>query len=753
MHWALTRGRLPILAFLFVLTAWFATRAARVDVEKNNESLNIQDPAQIESYTAFKRTFGSDEDLLLAVHDPDLISLPGVARIDSLSRRIAQLDGVRQVFSLTTVKQIVHGADGAEPVPLMQLPLTEEESLTRLRASLDRNPDFTGWLISADRRTAGITIEIEDRAQSGDYRARLIDSLRDLARENESAAISLHLTGVAVQKNDVTTYIERDRALLMPLALVTLAGLLALFFRRWLGVALPLAVTGISVAWTLGAYELAGLRVNAITALLPPVIMVLSVAVSVHLIQGWLQAETITHNLTRIKHVVRELVFPCFFCTLTTALGLGSLMIGDMPAVRQFGLFAALGVVVAFVAGMTLVPIGLTFLPPPESRFDTPQHRLLRRSLDWAADISTRRPLAILLSFTAVTMLAAAGVPLVRNNTDLVRFLKTTTPLYRDTLFIDQHLTGTGAIDFVLRRNDDAPLTTIDDVDRMARFEAAVRRHEPVTATTSIVAVLRQLQRGESGGDELVLPDNDRDIGYLFGLLEAAEDKSLIHKLVAPDFRSARISVRVRAIGTAIANPLFDSITSQGRTIFGEAYTLTPTGALYYVAKDSDRLVEDQVGSFSAGLLTVFLAIGFLFRAITPTVISIIPNVMPIIWTGGLMGALGIDLSTGTAMIASAVIGLVVDDTIHYLAHYYNAYRGDAAAAVRETTRGIGSALVVNNLILVLGFWVGCFGSFKPTIYFSLLSGLTMITAMLCDLFVTPACLVLLDRSGRAQTA
>jgi predicted RND superfamily exporter protein len=156
------------------------------------------------------------------------------------------------------------------------------------------------------------------------------------------------------------------------------------------------------------------------------------------------------------------------------------------------------------------------------------------------------------------------------------------------------------------------------------------------------------------------------------------------------------------------------------------------------------------VNSFGLALGAVFLAIGVLFRSARLVVITLIPNVMPIAWTGGAMGLLGIDLSTGTAMIASAVIGLVVDDTIHYVTSYTRSFRGDPAQAIRRTNAGVGPALVMNNLVLVLGFWVGCFGSFKPTVYFSLLSGATMLSAMLCDLYVTPACLMLFDRRRRS---
>src|SRR6185503_14432694 len=151
----------------------------------------------------------------------------------------------------------------------------------------------------------------------------------------------------------------------------------------------------------------------------------------------------------------------------------------------------------------------------------------------------------------------------------------------------------------------------------------------------------------------------------------------------------------------------------------GPEYTLVPTGALYHVVRDSTRLVRQQVSSFGTAIVLVVLAIGLLFRSLTFTILALIPNVMPILWTGGLMGFAGIELSTGTAMIASAVLGLVVDDTIYYLAHYRHAYRGDAVAAIHATTRAVGAPVTAASVSLVLGFWVGALGSFKPTIYFS----------------------------------
>lgn len=750
MSWLLGRGRIPFLAALLLATAWLASLAVGVGVESSNASLDSRDPDQLRAYASFKRSFGSDEDLLLAVAHPRLLEAEGLQLLAALSERIARQPGVRHVYSLTNAQELVAGELGAELAPLVPPSLEGPALASRVAEALERSPALTGLLVSRDRRSAGILIEIEDRPADAGYRAELIGALRAIVVEEAGLGVELFLTGIAVQKHDVGEMIRRDERLLMPLAVAVLGATLAAFFRSALGVLLPLAVTGISVAWTLGAYRLAGLELNAITALLPPVLMVLSLAVSVHLIQGWLDAADADLSAEgRVRRVVRELAFPCFFCALTTALGFASLVTSQTPAVQQFGVFAAFGVMTSFAVGMTLVPIALSFVAPPAAPRAAPSHPRVRRALEAAAEISTRRPGGVLLVFFGITGVAAAGLPLLRNNTDLVRFLKRDAPLHRDTLFVDEHLTGANTLEFVVARRDGAPLTSRDAVERMAAFEAAVLSRAPVTGVNSVLDVLRQIERAEAGGG-LALPADDEATFRAFDLLEAAPEQPLVRKLVVPDFTQARMSVRVRAVGTSVAAPLAESLLEEGRAILGADYALTATGAFYRVAHDSNRLVASQVSSFGLALGSVFLAIGALFRSLRLTLVALVPNAMPVLWVGGLMGFLGIDLSTGTAMIASAVIGVVVDDTIHYLTGYSRVYRGDARDAVRRTTRGIGAALFLNNVVLVLGFWVGCFGSFKPTIYFSLLSGVAMIGALVCDLLVTPACLVLGERRRNA---
>lgn len=744
MSWLLTRGRVVYLVALLLVTAWLGVHAAQVGLEHDNESLTADDPEAAAAWERFRAAFGDDEDVLVAVSMPELLTPHGLGVVGALARRIEALDGVAGVIAVTNARRLAPGSDGPVDVPLVP---AGAASPAEVRAALARDPELGGILVARDGRTTGLLVEIERRAEAPELRAGVIAAIRAEAGPLAAEGATLRVTGLAVQKHDVTALVARDQRVLVPLALVVLGVTLLAFFRRPLGAVLPLAVTGVTVVWTLGAYGLAGLRVNAITALLPPTLMVLSLAVSVHLLEGWLEDEA-REPLERIRRVVRRLAFPCLFCALTTAFGFGSLATSDIPAVRDFGLFTALGVLISVAVGMTLVPVALTFGRPPAQPAVARDRPWLARLLGWAARVATERPWTVLGVAVVVTAASVAGIARIRNNTDLVRFLSADAPLRRDTLFVDEHLTGTLGLELLVTRVDGRAPTGRDDLRRLAALERAVLAHPPVTAAPSVLGVLRQIRRAEHPDGGLVLPDDDASVAAAWDLVAAAGDEPLVRRLVPRDLRTIRMRVHLRAVGTSVTAPLADTILAEGAAILGPAYRIEATGPYLHVARDSNRLVGSQVRSFGTAIVLVFLSIGIVFRSVAATVAAMVPNVVPIVWTGGLMGAAGIDLSSGTAMIASAVLGVVVDDTIHYLTGYQRAYRGDPAAAVHATTTGVGTALFLNNLILVLGFWVGAFGSFKPTVYFSLLSGFTMVTGMICDLLVTPACLVLLDRAG-----
>ncbi len=526
LTWLLTKGRLPYLAVLFLLTAGFSSSAFRIPVERNDDSMVSRSEAQNRATTEFRRIFGSDEEMAMSVTHPRLLEPEGLRLIDEMTERIGKLKGVRRVYSLANASHVVSGTAGAESVPFVPRPFEAPGLRERILSALDDNPQLGSLLVSRDRRTAGIAVEIGDRPGEPMSRDEIIRAMRQLMARKAGEA-EFHLSGIGVQKHDVVEFIQRDKAVLIPLSVLVLASLLALAFRRVSGVLLPMAVKGISLVWTMGLYSLAGFSLNPITALLPPLIIVLSISTSVHLYYGWLQAPGESGEKTGlIVREARTLFAPCLYTALTTALGLLSLVVSDTPAVRQFGVFGALGVLISFAVGITLVPVGLSFLPPPGQGKSSPVPDTLQPILQRAARLSTERPRWILAAALILSLAAVVGTTRIRNNTDLVRFLKTSAPLYRDTLFIDRNLVGVYSLEFLFSRKDGRPLTLPEDLRYIAAFQEMVADLEKVANAFSIADPVRLIHRAETGGKDPGLPTDDDDLLYYFDLMKTDRELS-----------------------------------------------------------------------------------------------------------------------------------------------------------------------------------------------------------------------------------
>ncbi len=743
MRWLLIRVRTPFLVLLLLLTALMAWPLTGLQVDHSNAAMVARDPQQQQTYERYKQLFGQDEYLLLSVTSPRLLDPEGLQLIESLTKRIQSIPEVRSVFSLSNARQINAGQFGADILPLIALPTPNPGNRQLIKQSLAAHSRLAELLISADRQTAALTIELENLAADDPRQQQLVQQLRQLMRE-QSAAAEFHLTGTLVQKQDVASFVLRDQQVLVPLSVLVLALCLICSFRQISGVLLPLLVTGISLVWTLGCYALAGLTLNTITSLLPPVIMVLSVATSIHIYNGWQRLpKNESEPRAQLIERVRELRRPCFYTALTTALGLLSLTLSNIPAIRNFGLFAALGVMISFAVGITLVPVGLSYLDHGQQPRPPSPDSVLARLLRQTARLSTRRAATVFGLALLLSLISLPGFSRISNNTDLVRFLRTDAPLYRDTMFIDRALNGVYPFDFMLSRNDGRPLTSVQDVEKISRFEQSLDRQAGIGSVISLVDLISRLHQVETGATTAEPPADSDQLGYYFDLLQASPDQHLLSQLGTADFITMRISARSRALGTADVERMITQVLQEAEEIFGPAYRLEVTGSYYRISRESNALVRTLLKSFGVSLVLVMLAIGLMFRSWSLTLVALVPNLIPLFWTGGLMGFVGIDLSTGTAMIGAVAFGLIVDATIHYLSHYQKVVSIDPTMAIEQTTTGIGRALAISSLVLVLGFWVGCFGSFKPTIYFSLLVGTTMIGALICDLLVLPACLTL----------
>ncbi|GBD27517.1 hypothetical protein HRbin30_02868 [bacterium HR30] len=739
---------LACLAALLLAAAW-AVRSLEVD--PSNESLNVPDAHRLATLERFHALFGSDEDLLIAWRDTELATPAGLSRVAELTTELRQIPGVTAVFSLTNALQVVPGETGAELKPLVAPPYDRPTVRHELEVAVQRMPEFVGWLISPDLTVTAVWLTLSEESARPQHAARTIEAVRAAVDHLRRHGLVAHLTGVPVQKYEVTAYIQRDERLLLPLAVVVLGSVLWLHFHRIGAVILPLAVAGMTVLIVHAGLALCGIRLNAITSLLPPILLVLALTPCIHLLHFWFRADAPLEPRERTRAMLDHLLWRCVLCAATTACGFAALAISPMPAVREFGLAAAFGSLVGFALALWLVPLGsqVLFAPTPTTMSTRANQRnSLHPFLHLCGRLSIHWPWTTLITALVCGVALSVGIGLLRNNTDLVRFLKPGAPLREDTFWIDRHLGGPYPLEFLIERRDGLRLAHASDWQRIAAWAQASREIPTVGGVLSLADLLRHVHAAEYGLNRATLPTEDDVVEELLDFLAVVPDQPLVRRLISPEQTVARIQVRLRAVGTADVVATAERLMNLAQLHLGPTYEFRPTGPLYYLARDSNQLVRQQLQSFAVSFVLVGLLMALSVGSVRIGAVALVPNILPIAMTAGLLGFLGIDLSTGTAMIAAAAMGLVVDDTIHYIGAFRQNLRRNEGPfeAARRTTLETGPALVANNLVLVAGFWVGVAGSFLPTIYFSLFTGVALILALLCDLLVTPACLVLLTR-------
>jgi uncharacterized protein len=749
----LVTRRTPVLLVIALLTAFFGWSALALRTDPGVESMIPSGPGDRDRLRAFQALFGSDEIVVLALHSDRLFSPNTLERIDRLTRRVAALPGVARVLSPTNVRDL----EGDELGPRPTVPYTDvlAGKLTpeRLGEQLGAHPIFGGLLVAKDAHTAAILVELESPADGRDVRRDVATDLRRATAEM-GPDLTVFVAGIPVEKTDVAAYIARDQAIFIPLVFLILAVMTAALYRHLIGVLVPLSVVTLALVWALGLFTRAGRSLNPVTSLMAPVILVMSLAATVQLLNQYLAARARgLPLLAALEQADRQMRIPCFNAALTAAIGFVSLLALPIPAIRDFGLFTALGIMIGYGFTIVLTPVLLASLadfPPGVIGSFRPGsvERVLSRVARWVCD---HRGLTA-ISTGAILILALAGIARTHVETDLIRSLRRASPLAAATRFIDQHLTGVNSVEIVVSgvspRDPGA-------VAKVAQFEDAVRGLPGVRKVTGLPDLLARINRALHGGDDghAHLPEGPEAAADLEEFVEALsrEAPADLRRFLAngPDGRpTLRIIARVPALDTSSSQALFAQIRRAASDVGLPDVSLT--GNFVVFSNMSTTLVQHQIQGLGVALILIVAVMAVQFRSIRLGLLCVIPNALPLLTVYGLMGWSGIALSVPTAMIASVALGTIVDNSIYLLARFREAFAQHAnyLEAMIAMVHASGRAVVYSTVTLAAGFFVGVFSSFVPTVQFGLLTGVAFLVGLISQFVVLPLSLILFQPLG-----
>jgi predicted RND superfamily exporter protein len=739
---ALMKYRLPVILLLGGVTAVLGCFAARIQFDNSIESYFLK--KDLESYDRFLDEFGTDEIVVVAFGGEDVFTVENFELIDDLSRRLEKVPHVRRVISLTTA-EIVWGREDSVVFEDLTpaLPSTPEE-LAAIRARALADPVIPGTLVSPDGRNTAIVAEIDHLIGQFDYKVELLNEIRAIvSAEQARTGKVFRIAGTAVLDDAVFRYTQRDQTLLFPAMIAIVIAVTYLMFRRVATTFLPLVVVGVSVVWTYGFMSLLGFKINVISTVIGPLLMSVGIADSMHIIADYLQEasrgdSSAMENIERSFHSV---LGPCVMTSVTTILGLLSLLAADLVPIRQLGIVAAAGVLAALLVTILLLPILLAAIPIPRAVSREQVHSgPFTALLAWLGGRHRTRSAVVLLACGLAVAPAGYSLSRLTVGTNSLDYFRRDDPVRKGTEWIDRNIGGTTSLEFLIDAHAEDGMIDPALLEKMERFQAYLRGVPGVTKVFSVTDMLKTLNRAFQDGREQAfrIPDSAALIAQELIVVDGSDD---LDELLSRDRTRGRITARVAMNASRGLAHDMPEVEARMHEIFGRSATVIPTGIVYLMHQMEGYLLSTQMKSFLLAFVVITVVMAGSLRSLKLGILAMIPNLLPILFVLALMPLLRIPLDVGTVLIAGVALGLVVDDTTHFLYQLKRQRRRatDTHAAIARAMNRTGRPIVFTSVVLSLGFLVLVFASFSPLVNFGILASVVILLALVFDLIVLPA--------------
>jgi predicted RND superfamily exporter protein len=760
-HW-----RIPLSLFFIVGALALSPRANVTRIDNDITAWFSKEDPVYRDYERFRAEFGGTRTLIVALQaeSPErLFARDTLAFIQLVTDDIERVDTVTRVDSLATatiVEAIKSGgrlkaastsAEDVDDGGLDVRPLLDNadaQSPDEVRRRAMRDDLLRGDLVSESGTVTAIVVSFdEDRIDA--VRGGVIQQIHALVDPRLPAGVHAYYNGsleISETYNRIT--IENQLKFTPPILVFTILALYAAF-RSWRKTMLAMFATLLSIFWTLGLYSLMGYSFNVLTSMLVPLVVVLAIADDVHIMQRWEEARRHGSIELAFKDTVAHMATPLFGASATTALGMLSLATSHVVAVRSFGVGAAVGIMVDFVLSLVLVPTLLTFV-----RSDTvasPHERYLVEPMRRVARLTCRYPVRVLAVALLIGVVAMAGILRLKVDTNHINFFSASHPLGQSARVIDRELSGVYSFQLMLEGPPDA-LKTPDALQRIDRLENELRGFQHVRKVTSIADYVKRINKELNDGREEadVIPSDAATIAQeLFVFSLGGEGRHELERIVASDYSRAQINVKLQSMSSDVVLEYVEQADRMAKQAFaGTGISVMTTGSGRLFSTLDHYLVESQLSSFGTAFLTVFGVIFLVFRSWRFGALTIVPNALPVVAVLGVMGYLDISMNIATVMVASVALGVVDDDTIHFINRYRHEISDGASTdeAIERATVHEGRASLTTALINSCGFAVLFLSEYKPTAWFGGLLALTMAVAFLAEVFILPPIIKLMPR-------
>ena len=746
---------------LSAATLFMGWKASKVELGYDfTRALPTDNPKYV-AYQDFVKKFGADNNtMVIGISSEKFYTVSFFNAVGELHQHLKAIPGVTEIISIPEMLNLRNDSvnQRLQPVKIFSYPYASQQALDSAKIVFESLPFYNNVFYNTGSHSYLIGISVNKDTINSDSRTRLInDILREVSLFEKKANTNVYASGLPFIRTTIGNRIKNEMKWFLIGSLVLSAITLFLFFRSFSAVVMSLLVVGMGVVWSLGTIVLLGYKITLLTALIPPLIVVIGIPNCIYFLNKY-------HTVYREKNnkeqalvtMVGRMGIVTLFCNIAAAIGFAVFALTRSELLKEFGAVAGINIMALFIISLIFIPSVLSYLPPPAVKHTRYLDSRLLENILLTIERWAFHHARWVYGITAViTIIAVLGILRIKTEGFIVDDLPKTDKVYTDLKWFEQNFGGVMPLEIMVDTKKKKGILRTRPIEKIEELSAYIAANPATARPISFVEGLKFAKQAYFGGDSLsyTIP-YESDLVFMAPYLQTKADTSagqkrfarLMNSFMDSARQTARISVNMKDVGSAELPRLIKDFEQKANTLFDTAsYRVTFTGSSISFLEGSSFIIKGLKESIFWAFLLITLCMLYLFRSFRILVCSLIPNLIPLVVTAGVMGWAGIALKPSTVLVFSVALGIAIDVTIRFLINYKQElphYNQKVPPTLIQTIRHTGISIIYTSLVLIAGFIIFCWSDFGGTKALGWLTSLTLVVGTVTNLILLPVLLL-----------
>lgn len=766
------KNRLTFLVAVTILALFMGVMATKFQVASELPKILPKTDARFQLYESFKKRFGEDGSVMvLGIETDKMFQLNFFQQWQDLSQKIKAINGIKQVVYAGNVPRIVKNdsVKRFDTEPLIKQRAVSQVEVDSVKSRFDKLPFYKGFIVNEEGNVHLMMITFDQKSINDKSRVLAVKQIKELAITFEKQQnIDVHLSGMPFIRTEMTAQITNELGIFVSLALLVTMMILYVFFRSFKIMFFALIVVLIGIVSSLGIIVLFGYKITIISGMIPSLIVVIGVPNTIFILNKY-HEEYALHGdkMLALQITIEKIGQTLFLANLTTSIGFGVFAFTGSSFLAEFGVVAAINVMLTYVVSLIFIPLIFSYLAPPDAketaRLESGRIAKILMKIEHIVNYKRSVIYSVILMIVALSIW---GITQIKSIGYIVDDLAKDNPILTDLKFVEKNFKGIMPFEVAIDTYEAGRVMGSPELFiKIKRMEKEFAKYPEFTKPVSIVTAAKFLYQAHRGGDPkyFVLPGID-ELSKLREYNSSTKGKEDSFKgFIDSTKRYTRVSFQIADCGTVRTNQIIKELQPKVDSIFNynaetnefykkgdrRGYDAEITGNSVIYAWQNDYLQSNLVESTFQAIVLICLIMALLFRSWKMVIISTLPSLIPLLITAGLMGFFDIHLKYSTILIFSIAFGISSDGTIYFLTRYKDELlnkKRTVKEAISETILNTGVSMFYTAIILFTGFFIFTASTFKGTQSLGILVSITLLMAMICNLVLLPAFLMTLNK-------